>query len=210
MNNDISNKIKTSGIFTFIAITIFYFFESIQMGYFNVLAPTFLSHNIYDHQQIGALSAAYVYGCMFGLIPVGYALDHYSLRKSLLWAILGSVIGAFMLLFDQHFLMQWIARFVCGFFGGAFSFVGGIRILASLFPHRFTFFMGLFISAGMLGGMICQYPLLAAVNHLGVIGGEEIVAIFGVFVIIYNFFIYIQLRNQYRMKKNLLRYLFGK
>ena len=178
--------INKNYLLTFLAITIFYFFESAQMSYFNVLAPTFLSHGIYQHDQIASLSAAYYYGDMIGLLPVGFALDHFPLRKILLWAILGSVVGAFLLLISQNFPLQWTARFLCGFFGGTFSFVGGIRVLANLFPNRFTLFIGLFLSAGMFGGLICQYPLLLTVNHLGTMGAMAVMAIFGVFVIIFN------------------------
>jgi MFS family permease len=75
---------------------------------------------------------------------------------------------------SQDFYLQWFARFICGFFGGTFSFVGGIRVLANLFPHRFTLFIGLFLSAGMLGGLICQYPLLISVNYFGISTYEKL------------------------------------
>lgn len=181
-------NVSSKHLSTFIAIALFYFFESAQMSYFNVLAPTFLSHGIYQHSQIASLSAAYYYGCMIGLIPVGLALDHFPLRKILLWAILGSVIGAFILPLSGNFYLQWVSRFICGFFGGAFSFVGGIRVLANIFPKRFTFFMGLFLSAGMFGGLVSQYPLLMAVNHIGAKGAMAIMTGFGLIVIMTNFF----------------------
>lgn len=179
-------RVPTNSLLTFLAIVIFYFFESAQMSYFNVLAPYFLNHEIYQQSQVASLSAAYYYGDMIGLLPIGFALDHFSLRKILLWAILGSVIGAFLLMISPNFHLQWFARFLCGFFGGTFSFVGGIRVLANLFPNRFTFFMGLFLSAGMLGGLICQYPLLIAVNHIGPDGAMAIMATFGLLVILIN------------------------
>lgn len=184
--NSVPTRKNISNLMTFLAITLFFFYESAQMGYFNVLAPSFLSHAIYNPEQIASLSAAYVYGCMFGLIPVGYALDHHPLRKMLLWAILGSVVGAFLLLLSQHFSMQWFARFVCGFFGGAFSFAGGIRVIFAVYHNRFTFFMGLFISAGMFGGFVSQYPLLFAVDRFGITGTIAIVAIFGLIVMLFN------------------------
>lgn len=176
-----------SPIHTFAAITLFYFFEAIQFGYFNVLAPNFLKSGIYDHQQIAALSSAYMYGIIFGLIPVGL-IDRYSIRKILLWAILGSVVGAFLLFICEQYYLRWISRFICGFFGGAFSFVGGIRIVALLFPNRFTFYLGLFLSAGTLGGLACLYPLLIAIQYFGVSSAMEIVAFFGLLVMVFNLF----------------------
>lgn len=179
--------VDTRNFLTFLSITLFYFFETAQMSYFNVLAPGFLSNGIYQHDQIASLSAAYYYGDMIGLLPVGFALDRFPLRKILLGAIFGSVIGAFLLIFSQDFHLQWFARFLCGFFGGTFSFVGGIRVLANLFPNRFTFFMGLFLSAGMFGALICQYPLLIAVDHFGTESAILIMAVFSLFVITINF-----------------------
>ena len=157
--------ITSRALFTFIAIALFYLFKTAQMSYFNVLAPTYLHLGIYQHGKIASLSASYYYGDMLELLPVGIALDRLPLRKNLLWAIVGSVLNAFILLLSRDFYLQWGARFFCGFFGGTFSFIGGIRILTLLFKKRFTLFMGIFIASGMLGALLCQYPLLIAVEH---------------------------------------------
>ena len=179
-------NLKQNSLLAFFAITIFYFFESAQMSYFNILAPYYLNNHIYLHDQIAGLSAAYYYGNMIGLIPVGIILDRYPLRTSLLWAILGSIVGAFLLLFSPSYSLQWLARFISGFFGGAFSFVGGIRVIAHIYSNRFSIFMSLFIAAGMLGGLICQYPLLTVVNKFGPGGAMTIIASFGIIVGIIN------------------------
>lgn len=200
MIKDNINSEKThSAILTFTAITLFYFFEAIQFGYFNVLAPGFLKSGIYDQQQIAALSSAYMYGIIFGLIPVGL-IDRFSMRKILLWSILGSVIGAFLLFVCDQYYFRWIARFICGFFGGAFSFVCGIRIVALLFPNRFTYYLGLFLSAGTLGSLACLYPLLLAIQYFGVSSAMAIVAIFGLFVMIFNIF-YLHPKEDHAAKK---------
>lgn len=181
-------QIAKKDILTFLAISLFYFFESAQMSYFNVLAPSFLHLGIYQPHQIAAISAAYYYGDMVGLFPVGYALDRFPLRQLLLWAIAGSILGALLLMASPNFYVQWIARFICGFFGGTVSFLGGIRILADLFSKRFTLFIGLFLAAGMFGGLVCQYPLLVMANHFGIPGAMGAVFIFGIFVGIFSFF----------------------
>lgn len=174
------------GLLTFIAITLFYFFETTQMTYFNVLAPFFMGHHIYNAHQVAALAAAYYYGDMAGLIPIGFALDRFQLRHILPWVVLGTVCGAFTLAFSHTYSMQWLARFACGFFGGTFGFVGGIRILLHLFPRRFTFFMGIFLSAGMLAGLICQYPLLLVVHASGAFGAMLLMAILSLFIGLFN------------------------
>jgi len=199
VKNNINNEKTHSSTLTFTAIALFYFFEAIQFGYFNVLAPSFIKTGVYDNHQIAALSSAYMYGIIFGLIPVGL-IDRFSIRKILLWSILGSVIGAFLLFFCEQYYLRWIARFICGFFGGAFSFVGGIRIVALLFPHRFTYYLGLFLSAGTLGGLICLYPLLIAIQYFGVTSAMAIVAFFGLLVMIFNIF-YLHPKEDHVAKK---------
>ena len=185
--NTLASSISSKNIMTFIAITFFYFFEFSQMSYFIALAPEFLSQGIYHSTQIAEISASYFYGTVIGLLPAGFLLDRFPLRKILLLGILGSVFGAFLLLTSNNFYLQWSARFICGFFGGTFSFIGGIRIIAALFPTRFTYFMGIFLAAGMAGGMICLYPLLIAVNHIGIMGAMTIMALTGVAVLLVNF-----------------------
>ncbi len=199
MIKNIDSEKVHSSILTFTAISLFYFFEAIQFGYFNVLAPTFLKSGVYDHQQIAALSSAYMYGIIFGLIPVGL-IDRFSMRKILLWSILGSVIGAFLLFVCEQYYLRWIARFICGFFGGAFSFVGGIRIVALLFPNRFTYYLGLFLSAGTLGGLVCLYPLLVAIQYFGISSAMAIVAAFGLFVMVFNL-LYLHPKEDHAEKK---------
>jgi len=184
-NSKWSFQFSRKAIFTFLAITLFYFFEASQMSYFNVLAPYYLAQG-YHENQVAGLSSAYYYGNVIGLLPVGYALDHFPLRKILLWAIIGSVISALLLAMGHSYSTDLIARFLCGFFGGTFSFIGGIRVILSLFPNRFSFFMGFFISSGMFAGLVCQYPLLRVVNHIGIQGTMIVMVVFGLIVTIFN------------------------
>ncbi len=186
LKNNNNLEVNRNYLLSFIAITIFYFFESAQMSYFNILAPYYLAHHIYLPNQIADLSAAYYYGNVLGLIPVGLILDKFPLRTALLWAIFGSIIGAFLLIVSPDVQFQWVARFLCGFFGGAFSFVGGIKVIAYIYSHRFSLFIGIFIAAGMFGGLICQYPLLLVVDEVGPDGAMTVVASFGVIVGIVN------------------------
>jgi MFS family permease len=186
MNIAKPTQLSSTALLTFIAITLFYFFEYAQMTYFNVLAPFFLSSGVYYRNQIAALSSAYYYGDLIGLLPVGFFLDRFNLRKVMLWAIVGSVISAFVLVISKNYYLELVARFCCGFFGGTFSFVGGIRVLAHLFPHRFTLFIGIFLAAGMFGGLVCQYPLLLVVNHIGIDAAMMVMAAFGILVILFN------------------------
>lgn len=186
--NSVIKSFSTSNILIFIAITLFYAFESAQMAYYNVLAPAYLSAGYYQQSEVAAISAAYFYGTMAGLFPMGYCLDHFPLRRIILIGLLGSVAGIILLLTGNHFSSQWAARFICGFFGGTTCFIGGIRIIALVYPKRFSYFMGIFLSAGMFGGMICQYPLLFVVKHFGLDGALRAVLGVSLCVLAFNFF----------------------
>lgn len=181
-------KINTRDMLTFTAICLFYLFETGQMSYYSILAPAYLSHAYYNHANIGAISAAYYYGVVAGLFPVGYALDRFSLRVSLIFALGGSILGAFILLMSDSFSMQWISRFICGFCGGTFSFIGGIRIISIIFKERFTYWFSIFLGAGILGAMLFQYPLLVVVNHFGPKGAMFAVCFIGALIAIFNYF----------------------
>jgi MFS family permease len=157
------------------------------MAYYNVLAPAYLSSGLYQQGDIAAISAAYFYGTMAGLFPIGYLLDHFPLRRVILTGILGSVSGIILLLMGSHFSTQWSARFICGFFGGTTCFIGGIRLIAQVYPKRFSYFMGIFLSAGMFGGMICQYPLLSIVKYFGLDGALRTVLGVSLVVLAFNF-----------------------
>lgn len=182
-------KFNSPNVLIFIAITLFYAFESAQMAYYNALAPTYLSSGLYQQGDIAAISAAYFYGTMAGLFPIGYLIDHFPLRRIILIGLLGSVSGIILLLMENHFYTQWIARFICGFFGGTTCFIGGIRIIAQVYPNRFSYFMGIFLSAGMFGGMICQYPLLFIVKYFGLDGALRTILGVSLSVLAFNFFV---------------------
>lgn len=180
---DISNK----NLMSFIAIALFYFFETAQMSYYNVLAPAYLGYGVYNHASIGAISAAYYYGDVAGLLPVGYALDRFPFRASLFFALIGSIFGAFMLFVSDSFTIQWISRFICGFCGGTFSFIAGIRIVTVIFKNRFSYGFSIFLSAGILGAMLCQFPLLIVVNHFGPKGAMFAMFTVGAAIGIFNY-----------------------
>ena len=131
-------------LFTFLAITLFYTFEAAQMAYYNVLALTYISLGLYHQHYVAAISAAYFYGTMAGLFPMGCLLDHFCLRKIILLGLLGSVDGIVLLISSNSFSMQWLARFICGFFGGTTCFLGGIRIIALTYLNALVILWGYF------------------------------------------------------------------
>jgi MFS family permease len=188
MSNDSKDILSPKILITFVAFTLFYCFEFGQMSYFNALAPKLLHTGLYTHDQLGSLSAIYYYGNVLGLLPAGYILDHLPLRRAFLFAILGSALGALTLALTDHYSIALTARFCCGFFGGTFSFVGGLRLLMNLFSKRFSLFMGIFLTAGMFGGMICQYPILWISDHYSPHAAILMMFYAGALVLIFNVF----------------------
>lgn len=170
----------------FICVSTFFFFEAVQMSYFDVLAPYFLTHNWYTNDQIGSLSAAYYYGNVLGVIPAGHVLDKKNIRKTLLISMFLSVIAALILPFSSKYEISWLARFICGLFGGAICFLGGIKILSKAFPQRFTLAIGLFITVGMLAGMASQLPVLWVLKLYGAFGVMFSIGVYGLIIFLIN------------------------
>lgn len=179
-------SLYNKNILAFTAITLFYFFESGQMPYFNVLAPSFIAKIGYTHAQVATVSAFYYYGVVIGLLPVGYFLDRYPMRTLLLTCLLGTTIGAFLLFVSDNITLQCTARFLCGFFGGTFSFIAGFCVISLLFAKKFALFTGIFLAAGMLGQLACQYPLLLAVQHHSIRFAMQLMFAVGVAVMLFN------------------------
>lgn len=172
----------------FVCVSTFFFFESIQMSYFDIAAPYFIQHHWYTSTQVGSLSAAYYYGNVIGVIPAGQLLDKKDIRRILLCMIGLSVLASIVFAFTNQFLIGWLARFASGFFGGAYCFLGGVKVLARAFPKRFTLVIGLFITVGMLAGMTAQLPLLWVIKYAGVSGVLIVIALLGVSVLCINWF----------------------
>jgi MFS family permease len=166
------------------AASLFFFYEFIQGNMFSSIAD-----NLMQDFQIGAdkmtyLSSIYYLSNVIFLFIAGYVLDHYSPKKTLLWAMLSCVVSTFLFAHTTSFSVALICRFIAGI-GSAFCFLGPIRVASHWFPvNRMAMITGMIVTFAMTGGILSQYPLAQLVQHIGWRQSVDIVGWFGLFLFI--------------------------
>ncbi len=117
--------------------------------------------------SFGLMTAFYMFAYAPMQIPVGVLMDRYGPKRLLIMAALACVVGAFMFVISDYFIIACIGRFLIGF-GSAFAFVGVLKIATIWLPDdRFAFFSGLATSLGMIGAFVADNSLTFFVDKLG-------------------------------------------
>ena len=131
-----------------------------------------IADNLMKDFQIGPkgvtyLSTIYYFSNVLFLFIAGYVLDHYSPKKTLLFAMFLCVGSTFIFAQTTHFYTALLCRFVTGI-GSAFCFLGPIRVASRWFPlNKMAMVTGLVVTFAMTGGILSQYPLTLLVNEWG-------------------------------------------
>jgi len=142
-------------------------YEFIHRVCLAVMVPE-LTHDLaLNPAQFGWLSAAYFYAYALMQIPVGFLLDRYSVKYILFWA---SILIAASSITFAHTSSAFVALFCRALIGlgSAFSFVGCMKVGASLFSSRkFALIVGLSNLLGAIGGILGGKPLAIGVALFG-------------------------------------------
>ncbi len=127
------------------------------------ITPSFMTSNLRDHFQglsstgLGTLSSLYFWSYVPMQIIVGVLLDHYGVRKSLLFAVILCIIGNSLFGFVDNIYVAGIGRFIIGS-GCAFALVGALKYASLKIPKQyFSLYVGITIAIGMLAGVIGDY-----------------------------------------------------
>ncbi len=116
---------------------------------------------------LGNLSAVYFYAYASLQIPVGLLMDRVGPRRLLCGGAVVCALGTLVFAGADGMTAAYLGRLLVGV-GAAFSFVGGLKLATTwLPPGRFALASGLVMMSGMLGGMLGQAPLAAAVERFG-------------------------------------------
>ena len=144
-----------------------FFYEFIQTNIINSISIPLMSTFHINAGQLGHLSSFYFYADAGLLFFAGSLLDRYSTRKLILFAMVLCTIGTFGFGFAGSFLVASIFRFMVGI-GGAFCFLGGVRLASRWFPpRRMALITGIIVTMAFTGGWIAQTPATILVNHYG-------------------------------------------
>lgn len=127
-----------------------------------------LTHDLaINATSLGVLAAMYFYAYAALQIPVGLLLDKYQAKRILVIFLLLCVSGAILFGATSKFAIAIIGRFMIGA-GSSAAILGTLYIAAHRLPKdRFSFLVGITITAGTLGAIIGQAPLAIVVDKIG-------------------------------------------
>lgn len=166
----------------------FFFYQYIQIIMFNVLQPDLVQRFNTDPATLALVASLYFYGTVALLIPAGMILDHVSTRKLLVSSMAISVVGLVIFFNTDSIAIAAIGRFITGISGGAFSFVGTLRLCNRWFPeNKMAFITGLVVSIGMLGSIVALAPFTLLVDALGLETALNINIAIGIFITVIMF-----------------------
>lgn len=147
--------------------SLFFFYAFIQGTMFASIADNIMRDFHIQADKMTYLSSVYYLSNVIFLFAAGMLLDRFPTKKIILAAMFFCVLSTFILAYAHSFYLALFCRFVTGI-GGAFCFIGPIRIASRWFPpQRMAFVTGAIVTMAMTGGMLAQYPLTKLVAHVG-------------------------------------------
>ena len=115
----------------------------------------------------GALTAFFLYAYVPMQIPVGLLYDKFGARRIICVTAIVAGIGCLVFSSATMFYGAALGRFLTGL-GGAFGFVGAMKLARDWFPgQRFGFLAGLTQALGMLGAAVGEGPISIAAESVG-------------------------------------------
>lgn len=162
-----SHSFGAQAWFVSLVAALFFFYEFIQMNFFNALSPELMQSFGLDAEHLGYLSSIYFYANLIFLFPAGLILDRFSTRKIIILTMFICIVGTFSFAFAHDFFQAALCRFLTGI-GSAFCFLSCIRLASRWFPsHRLALITGLVVTMAMLGGSVAQTPMTLLSEHFG-------------------------------------------
>lgn len=149
------------------AATLFFFYEFIQGNMFASIAANIMQDYQIQADKMTYLSSIYYLSNVLFLFVAGMILDRFSIKNTILVAMLLCVISTFILAYSHSFYVALFCRFVTGM-GSAFCFLGPVRLASHWFPpKRMALVTGAIVTVAMTGGLLAQYPLTKLVTYVG-------------------------------------------
>ncbi len=150
-----------------LAASLYFFYEFIQMNFFNALTKPLMEAFQIGTTGLGYLGSFYFYANALFLFPAGMLLDRYSVRRLLLIAVTFTSIGTLIFAMAHSFAVAAIARIIVGT-GASFCFLSCMRLASRWFPpEKMAFVTGVVVTMAMLGGLVAQTPMTFLAQALG-------------------------------------------
>ena len=182
------------------AATLFFFYEFIQGNMFASIAANIMQDYHIQADKMAYLSSIYYLSNVLFLFIAGMILDRFSIKNTILIAMMLCVVSTFILAYSHSFYVALFCRFITGI-GSAFCFLGPVRLASHWFPpKRMALVTGAIVTMAMTGGMLAQYPLTKLVAYVGWRQAVQDVGILGFAMLVVMFF-WIKERPQVAIKK---------
>ena len=170
------------------AATMFFFYEFIQGNMFASIAANIMQDFNIQADKMAYLSSIYYLSNVLFLFVAGMVLDRFSIKNTILVAMLLCVLSTFVLAYSHSFYIALFCRFITGI-GSAFCFLGPVRLASHWFPpKRMALVTGAIVTVAMTGGMMAQYPLTKLVAYVGWRQAVLDVGILGFIMLIFMIF----------------------
>ncbi|MBX9705403.1 MAG: MFS transporter [Gammaproteobacteria bacterium] len=179
------SKNSVQAWFICLLAAMFFFAESVRVNLFDTISFALMQQFHINAYAYGKLSAMYLLANILLLFPAGIILDKFQTRYVLFAALLVTIISTFAFYHTEDFLLARALMFLTGA-GGAFCFIGAMRLAAQWFTsNKLAFVMAIVVTLGMIGGLCAQYPMQHFIMAMGawqaayklIIGIEIVVAI---------------------------------
>ncbi|MDB5617516.1 MFS transporter [Tardiphaga sp.] len=118
-------------------------------------------------QKLAALTAAYHFSFAMCQIPIGVALDRYSIRNVSLVLFAGTLVGACMAALSQGSASFLLAQIIMGMATSGMLLCPMALAAKRLTPAQFGLWSGLILSLGNGGLLLSSAPLAFVVEHWG-------------------------------------------
>ena len=190
-------KYRYSLLMCFIG-AIFYCYEYIIRVVPSVIIPNLMSNLNIDAAEVGMIVSYYFIAYTPLQIFVGTILDHFGVRKPLVFAISCCAIGIYLFAIP-NIICAKLGMFLAGT-GSAFAFVGVLKIAADWLPKKyFAIISGLTTSIGMMGAIGGATVTASAIDHLGIEHSMYWLSAIGIVLMLIVFFF---MKDKIVRKKN--------
>lgn len=146
---------------------LFFFYEFFQLNVFDVINQLLRHDFNIDAAQLGWMSSTFIWANVLFLLPAGFILDRFPVRRVILIALFICLIGTFG--FGMSTSFAWAALFhsLTGI-GNAFCFLSCVVLVSRWFPpRRQALVIGCIVTLAFLGGMAAHTPFAYLNNHYG-------------------------------------------
>ena len=146
---------------------LFFFYEFIQMHMFSSISPELMRDFSLNAEQLGFLSASYLYADVVFLLPAGMILDRISTRTVIIAAMAICITGTLGFALATNVWAAAFFHFLSGI-GNAFCFLSCIMLASRWFPpRRQALVIGLIVTMAFIGGALAQTPLSLLAHAVG-------------------------------------------